>query len=64
MGRRDRSLASPGGARLWSGLTDNYIRVYAAAAEDLRNRLSLVRLARLHDDGMLGEMFCLTAIRL
>lgn len=40
-----------------SGLTDNYIRTLAESNEDLRNRISLVRLDELdHHGGMIGEI--------
>lgn len=34
----------------WSGLTDNYIRVYARTSEDLTNRITLVELAEIGGD--------------
>jgi hypothetical protein len=37
-------------------LTDNYIRVEAASAEDLTNRITPVRLAKVTVDGMMGEL--------
>lgn len=42
---------------LWSGLTDNYIRVWMASSEDLHNRLIDVELVALEDDGMLGRLY-------
>lgn len=39
---------------LWSGLTDNYIRVYIKSNEDLTNRILPVRLERLYRDGVVG----------
>ena len=43
---------------VWSGLTDNYLRVAAAApAEiDLHNHITPVRLVRLEGDGLWGEI--------
>jgi len=38
----------------WTGLTDNYIRVYTRSAEDLANRLRPTRLGGAHADGLLG----------
>ncbi|MFH1169310.1 MAG: MiaB/RimO family radical SAM methylthiotransferase [Chloroflexota bacterium] len=40
----------------WSGLTSNYIRVYAAGDEDLTNELLPVRLVRATEDGVWGEV--------
>jgi threonylcarbamoyladenosine tRNA methylthiotransferase MtaB len=37
--------------RVWSGLTDNYIRVYANSGEDLHNRITPVRLTALAGRG-------------
>ena len=44
--------------QVWSGLTDNYLRVLAAApAElDLHNRITPVRLERLEGDVLWGAM--------
>ena len=48
----------PGKWQIWSGLTDNYLRVAAAApAEmDLHNHITSVRLARLEGDILWGEI--------
>ena len=40
---------------VWSGLTDNYIKVYTRSHEDLTNRLSPVQLTKLWRDGVWGE---------
>jgi threonylcarbamoyladenosine tRNA methylthiotransferase MtaB len=48
--------ADDGGPPLWEGLTDNYIRVYARSAGDLRNGLLPVRLRRPHQGGFEGEL--------
>ena len=40
---------------IWSGLTDNYIRVYAKSAEDLTNKLLPVKLEKIYKDGVWGE---------
>ena len=44
------------GGRVWSGLSDNYLRVQAAHPGDLANRLSLVRLLGLSNRGLWGEI--------
>jgi threonylcarbamoyladenosine tRNA methylthiotransferase MtaB len=43
-----------GGA--WSGLTGNYIRVYAESADDLTNRILPVRLGGEYRDGLKGDI--------
>jgi threonylcarbamoyladenosine tRNA methylthiotransferase MtaB len=40
----------------WSGLADNYIRVYAQAERDLANVLCDARLSRLDSNGVYGEI--------
>ncbi len=41
---------------IWSGLTDNYIRVYARSSEDLTNKLLPARLVAVNGDGVWGEI--------
>lgn len=41
---------------VWSGYTDNYIRVYARSADDLTNQLIPVKLESVWKDGVLGGM--------
>ena len=45
-------------AGVWSGLTDNYLRVSTAAppAADLHNRITPTRLTRLDGDSLWGEI--------
>lgn len=43
-----------GGA--WSGLTANYVKVYAKSSRDLTNRLKPVRLVEVYRDGVWGEI--------
>ncbi len=43
---------------IWSGLTDNYIRVYARSDEDLTNKILPVRLTKISGDGMWGNNPC------
>jgi threonylcarbamoyladenosine tRNA methylthiotransferase MtaB len=45
-----------GTAPVWEGLTDNYIRVFAASVEPLSNRLLPVRLSGRRDGGFWGEL--------
>ena len=40
----------------WSGLTDNYVRVYAHAAEDLTNTVRQTRMLGLERGGLWGEL--------
>ncbi|MBM3189979.1 MAG: MiaB/RimO family radical SAM methylthiotransferase, partial [Chloroflexi bacterium] len=44
------------GFYVWTGLTDNYLRVYAASAADLTNRLWPAHLLATHADGLWGEL--------
>jgi len=41
---------------VWSGLTGNYIKVYARSHENLTNRLLPVKLVKLYRDGVWGEV--------
>ena len=40
----------------WSGLTGNYIRVYAAGSSNLNNQILPVKLVDMSDDGLRGEL--------
>ncbi len=51
MGKWDK-----GDKSLWSGHTDNYIKVYAKSDEDLTSRLIPVRLDSLWKDGVWGQL--------
>ncbi|PWH19781.1 MAG: tRNA (N(6)-L-threonylcarbamoyladenosine(37)-C(2))-methylthiotransferase MtaB [Ardenticatenia bacterium] len=44
------------GTRLWSGLTDNYLRVITWSPADLHNVITPTRLIADTDDGLLGEV--------
>jgi threonylcarbamoyladenosine tRNA methylthiotransferase MtaB len=54
----ESSTASGSGMQLWSGLTDNYLRVVAEspAEADLRNRINAVRLERLEGEDLWGRI--------
>jgi len=41
---------------LWSGLTDNYIRVLADSSSELTGRLTSAKLVSLHNDAVLAEV--------
>ncbi len=41
---------------IWSGLTDNYIKVYTESSEDLNNKLLPVKLVEIRGDGVWGRM--------
>ena len=41
---------------IWSGLTDNYIKVYTKSNEDLTNKLLPVRLVEVRGDGVWGDV--------
>ncbi len=49
-------IADEGETRVWSGLTDNYMRVHARvpASRDLWNRITATRLLRVEEDHLLG----------
>jgi hypothetical protein len=40
----------------WSGLTDNYVRVWAENPENLHNRLMTVRAIQADEEGLIGEI--------
>ncbi len=41
---------------LWSGYTDNYIKVYTKSDKDLTNKLLPVKLGKVRGDGVWGEL--------
>ena len=41
---------------LWTGLTDNYLRVVAPAEYDLHNRITATRLLTAQDGHLVGEV--------
>jgi len=41
---------------VWSGLTGNYIRVYARSNDDLTDILLPVKLVKLYRDGIWGDL--------
>ncbi|MDH5364501.1 MAG: MiaB/RimO family radical SAM methylthiotransferase, partial [Dehalococcoidia bacterium] len=43
------------GDGIWSGYTDNYIKVYAKSSEDLSNKLLPIELVELGEDGVWGK---------
>ena len=45
-----------GSGSVWSGLTDNYLRVRAACGSTLSNRITNARLTSLEDDWVLAEV--------
>jgi len=42
-------------ANVWSGLTGNYIKVYARSSDELTNTVTPVKLLKLYRDGVWGE---------
>jgi threonylcarbamoyladenosine tRNA methylthiotransferase MtaB len=50
------SCRMAGGQRLWSGLTDNYLRVYAVSAADLASTQTPARLLALRGDGLQAQV--------
>ncbi|MHB9092954.1 MAG: tRNA (N(6)-L-threonylcarbamoyladenosine(37)-C(2))-methylthiotransferase MtaB [Chloroflexota bacterium] len=45
-----------GESRRWTGLSDNYVRAYAASAQDLHNQLRAVRVVGEREDGLAVEL--------
>jgi tRNA A37 methylthiotransferase MiaB len=43
-------------APVWSGLTDNYLRVYTESSANLANRITATRLVGLAPGGLQGEI--------
>ena len=41
---------------IWSGHTDNYIKVYTKSSKDLTNKLLPVKLVEISGDGVWGEV--------
>ncbi len=56
LGRTMAVLWEKQSAGVWSGLTGNYIKVYARSSEDLTNRLLPVKLVDIRGDGVWGEV--------
>ncbi|MBX6770369.1 MAG: tRNA (N(6)-L-threonylcarbamoyladenosine(37)-C(2))-methylthiotransferase MtaB [Chloroflexi bacterium] len=52
----EEQLRLPDGDTAWEGLTDNYVRVKVKSADDLANELVPVRIVRVVEDGVLGEI--------
>jgi len=44
------------GSGIYSGLTDNYIRMFARSEEPLTNKITSVKLVGFHEQGMRGEL--------
>jgi threonylcarbamoyladenosine tRNA methylthiotransferase MtaB len=44
------------GDEIWTGLSDNYLRVFTKSEEQLRNRLLPVRLTQEHASGLWGSL--------
>jgi threonylcarbamoyladenosine tRNA methylthiotransferase MtaB len=55
LGKTLEVLWEQSSAGVWSGLTSNYIRVYARSRDDLGNRLLPVKLVKLYKDGVWGN---------
>ena len=49
------SYRESGGTRTWSGLTGNYVRVYAVTPQDLHNTITAARITALDRGGVAGE---------
>jgi threonylcarbamoyladenosine tRNA methylthiotransferase MtaB len=56
LGRTLEVLWEQKASGLWSGLTDNYIRVYAKSRRDLTNKILPVKPMEIYKDGVRGEV--------
>ena len=56
LGRAMLVLWEKSSESVWSGLTDNYIKVYSKNCGDLTNKLLPVKLVELYRDGVWGEV--------
>jgi len=56
VGRRSRVLLEERRGTLWSGLTDNYLRVYLGSREPLANSVREVDIVGVHDGGLTGRL--------
>ena len=56
LGRQMAVLWEQQAGDVWSGLTGNYIRVYIKSGQDLANRITKVKLEKLHKDGVWGSL--------
>ena len=41
---------------LWSGLADNFVRVFCASDEPLHNHITRTRITSLHPEGVMGML--------
>jgi threonylcarbamoyladenosine tRNA methylthiotransferase MtaB len=51
-----RKVGTSPGSNIYSGLTSNYIRVFARSEKPLSNQITRVKLVELHNQGIWGEM--------
>ena len=56
LGRTMPVLWEQQSAGIWSGHTDNYIKVYTKSSEDLTNKLLSVKFLKVRGDGVWGEV--------
>ncbi len=56
LGRTVEVLWEQQSGGIWSGLTGNYIKVYARSSEGLANKLLPVKLVKIYRDGVWGEV--------
>jgi len=55
LGEDMAALFEQGRCGIWTGLTGNYIRVYAESSRDLTNQVITVKLEKLYRDGVWGQ---------
>ncbi len=56
LGKTMEALWEQKSGGVWSGLTGNYIKVYARSSEDLANKLLPVNINKLYRDGVWGKL--------
>ena len=57
LGRTMPVLFEQQSSGIWSGLTDNYIKVYTKSEKDLTNELLPVKLVEVRGDGVWGDLY-------
>ncbi|MDD3374711.1 MAG: tRNA (N(6)-L-threonylcarbamoyladenosine(37)-C(2))-methylthiotransferase MtaB [Candidatus Omnitrophica bacterium] len=56
IGTRQKVLFEERKNKMWTGLTDNYLRVYASSDKDLRNQLCRVSIDKIKSGSLFGQI--------
>ncbi|MDP8263935.1 MAG: tRNA (N(6)-L-threonylcarbamoyladenosine(37)-C(2))-methylthiotransferase MtaB [Candidatus Aceula lacicola] len=56
LGTRQKVLFEEQKNEMWTGLTDNYLRVFVSSSKDLRNQICRVRLNSIKDNSLIGQL--------